>query len=239
MPVPGPSCPPPRRPPPRCPPTRRLPLVLAAAADLVLPAACAGCARPGPSWCPRCAAALAAGPQASDLPDGTPVHAAAVHAGPARELLLAVKERGRAEVREVVALALAGRVDALAGSVPVRLVPVPTRAASRRRRGGDLVADLAARAARHRRAGGAPTAVARSLRVRRRVVDQTELGAAGRRANLAGAFAASGPVPHGPCVVVDDVVTTGATAAEAVRALRAAGAGRVLGVVGFTLARPA
>ena len=66
-------------------------------------------------------------------------------------------------------------------------------------------------------------------------LDQTELDAAGRRANLAGAFALHGPAPVGPCVVLDDVVTTTATAGEAVRALRAGGA-RVIGVLCVTLA---
>lgn len=229
--------PPPPGSPPPAPPHRPLRSVLAAAADLVLPGTCAGCGHPGPRWCPPCATALAAAPQVSVLGDGTPVHAAALHAGPARDLLLAVKERGRAEARDVVAAALAHVVTALAGPRPVVLVPVPARAASRRLRGGDLVADLAARAARDRRAAGVPTRVERVLRVRRRVLDQTALDAAGRRANLAGALVAVGAVPPGPCVVVDDVVTTGATAAEAVRALRAAGARKVLGVAALTAAR--
>ncbi|WP_369068760.1 ComF family protein [Kineococcus terrestris] len=203
----------------------------AAAADLVWSASCAGCARPGTPWCGSCAAATgrwAAG-AAARLPDGTPVHAADEHAGAARALLLAVKEGARAELRpaagHLLAAALAGAVRE--GSVddgPVVLVPVPARRASRRARGGDLVADLAARAARSRRARGHPAAVARALVVHRRVADQTRLGAAGRRRNVEGAFRLVGAAPAGACVVVDDVVTTGATAGEAVRALRRGGA---------------
>ncbi|WP_432572819.1 ComF family protein [Kineococcus sp. SYSU DK005] len=240
-----PHDPPPRPPADGPPPAAARPgpaALLRAAADLLWPAACGGCARPGPVWCPACARALAAGPRRLELADGTALVAAAAHAGPARELLLEVKERHRAELRPVAAAALAGAVGALVDGAPpgapLPLVPVPSRRASRRERGGDLVADLAARAAAHRRAAGAPTAVVRALRVRRRVVDQTLLGARERRANLAGAFAVRGPVPPGPCVVVDDVATTTATAAEAVRALRAAGA-RVLGVACLTAAAPA
>ncbi len=214
------------------------PGVLRAAADLLWPATCGGCARPGTSWCGACARALGARPARLELADGTPVRAAAAHAGPARELLLEVKERRRAELRPVAAAALAGAVAALPGpGGPVLLVPVPSRRASRRARGGDLVADLAARAAARERADGRPTAVVRALRVRRAVTDQTLLGARQRRANLDGAFAVRGPAPQAPCVVVDDVVTTTATAAEAVRALRAAGA-VVLGVACLTASVP-
>ena len=152
------------------------------------------------------------------------MHAAAAHAGSARALLLAVKEGARAEVRDVAAAALTGAVAAARPAGPVVLVPVPSRAASRRRRGDDLVADLAARVAQRRRRAGGEAGVARVLALRRRVADQTDLDADGRRRNLEGALRVLGPPPRGPCVVVDDVVTTTTTAAEAVRALRHAGA---------------
>ncbi|NIZ93077.1 ComF family protein, partial [Kineosporiaceae bacterium B12] len=72
---------------------------LAGAADLLWPSSCAGCARPATSWCRGCAAALAGSGAVASLGDGTPVLAAAPHEGPARSLLLAVKEHRRAEVR--------------------------------------------------------------------------------------------------------------------------------------------
>jgi predicted amidophosphoribosyltransferase len=71
-----------------------------------------------------------------------------------------------------------------------------------------------------------------ALRHVRRVRDQGELGATERRANLRGALAVRPAVRQAlvgrSCVVVDDVVTTGTTAAEAARALTEAGA-RVVG----------
>ncbi|GAB7193696.1 ComF family protein [Kineococcus sp. NUM-3379] len=210
----------------------RLGGALGGAADLVWAAACAGCGRAGVPWCPGCRAALAEAPEqvltGGGAGAGVPVLAAAVHAGAARALLLAVKEGGRAELRPVAAELLAGAVgrvhDLCARADPLVLVPVPSRWASRRRRGGDLVADLAARAAALARAEGGRVRVVRGLRLRRRVVDQAALDRAARQVNVAGALRWAGPPPDGPCAVLDDVVTTGATAREAVRALRAAGA---------------
>lgn len=114
------------------------------------------------------------------------------------------------------------------------VVPVPTSRAARRKRGGDLMADLAREAARRCRPGwpGPPPEPVLALRHVRAVRDQAALGASERRANVYGALAVRPGtrrfVAGRRCVVVDDVLTTGATAAEAARALTAAGA-RVVG----------
>lgn len=197
--------------------------------DLLLPQRCAGCAAAAGPLCPGCAAELAGPPgrhRPRPCPPGLPeCWAAAAYAGAARRLILAYKERGRTALAPLLADRLAAAVAAALPYPPGRvvLVPVPSARAARRARGHDPVGRLAALAARRLARAGLPAAAAPVLGPRRRVADQAGLDAAGRAANLRGAFAAVRPVPPGECVIVDDVITTGATLAEAARALCAAG----------------
>ncbi|QKG25163.1 ComF family protein [Actinomadura verrucosospora] len=109
---------------------------------------------------------------------------------------------------------------------PMAVVWVPSRREATRRRGHDPLGRAVEVAVHRLRAGGVRVAAVSGLRQRRRVADQAGLGAKARRDNLSGALEAVPQAPLGGrrVVLVDDVVTTGASLAEAARALRAAGA---------------
>ncbi|MFF0816525.1 ComF family protein [Rhodococcus sp. NPDC003318] len=202
--------------------------------DLVLPRECGGCRAVGTLWCPRCAEQLAGEPiaVAPRVDPGPPVWALGTHAGPRREAVVAAKERGRRDLTRPLGTALADALRALreAGEIDppelarLTLVPAPTRPRAARARGGDPVLATARRAASA--LDREPVRVAPILKFSAGVKDSVGLSARERVANLTGRIRVAPTRATGPsdCVVLtDDVLTTGATAAESVRALAAAG----------------
>jgi len=148
--------------------------------------------------------------------------ALAAYAGSLRGALLGYKERGRYALAGPLGDRLADVVRAALGRPgPVLLVPVPGTAAAARDRYGDHMLRLARRSARTLGRHGWPAAVASPLRAARRP-DSAGLSSTDRLRVAAAAFTAVpgrvGPVRAAVAagarvVVVDDVVTTGATLA--------------------------
>ncbi|MEZ7754663.1 phosphoribosyltransferase family protein [Microbacterium paraoxydans] len=193
--------------------TTRIGALVAETGALLLAASCAGCEHPGTVLCDSCLGALAPVPREVRTPDGLRVQAALVLDGPAASCIRRLKGAGQTVLARPLGAALAAVL--LPTLVPgAWVIPVPTSRAAFRRRGYRVPELLV------RRAGVEPQRV---LAVTRRVRDQRELPAAARSDNVRGAMRARRQGHGAPAVVVDDVVTTGATLDESTRALTAAG----------------
>lgn len=212
--------------------------------SLLLPVGCAGCGRDDEPWCPDCRALLR-GPARRcedragrlDRLDGRtpPWWALTDFTGPVRRAVTAWKDHGRSDLTAPFADGLRrgarAMVPTLTGCGPVLVVPLPSTAAARRARGWDPVGTLAGVVADELVRRGVPASSGNVLR-RTPGADQSGLSARDRARNLAGHVLVRRPsrVLGAQVVLVDDVLTTRATAAAASDVLVAAGA-RVRGGV--------
>ncbi len=193
--------------------------------DLMLPLACGGCGAPSTRWCEACACAFSAEPVVvtTRVDPGVPILSLGRYAGARRQAIVTMKDRGRRDLTVPLGAALARGVDQLLRwhlvEQPVTLVPAPTRWIAARGRGGDPVTAVATVATRI-----PGVHVASLLRMKMGARDSVGLSISARQHNVAGRVALRrAPRPATELVLVDDVVTTGATVAESVRVLKSAG----------------
>lgn len=225
---------------------------LDAVVDVLLPPACVACDEvlPGPvGFCERCAAEVLELPtvhcercaEPGAFPRGLcractvgvpwdRAYAPFEHEGAVARAIHRFKYEDRSDLSRPLGLLLEALTRARLAQMPGVLVPLPLHEARFRERKFDQAALLAATLAERTGRRVEPEWLVRTRDTRR----QVGLSEADREMNVRGAFKAAAAVRGEDVVVVDDVLTSGATAREAARALKEAGAARVFVV---TLAR--
>lgn len=201
---------------------------------LLMPVECAGCDIHDRALCSECARSLVAQPSLHSTPQHLAVYCALPYEGRLRRVLLAFKNQHRTDLSRPLANALmpaltrAIEKSQVAGwpATSLDIVAVPSgRRAFRVRGYHPMALVLRAAGVRH----------ARVLRVAQETQSQKLLSAEQRALNVQGAFVSTRSLAGIRVIIVDDVLTTGATIDEAARAIFAAG-GTVVGAatIGFT-----
>lgn len=141
-----------------------------------------------------------------------------------RALVAGAKFQGRLDQARLLGLCLARAVLETNIERPDLIIPVPLHPRRLRERGYNQALEIA-----HALSGETAIPVAAGLCLRKRAITpQERLDKEARRRNVHGAFAIKSLLGVGHVAILDDVVTTGSTAAEVARVLRQAGAERIL-----------
>lgn len=192
------------------------------AVGVLLPVSCAGCKTDGRGLCSNCVLLLAPVGFRQRLVGGLEILSALRYEGPVRSVILEYKEHGRTDVAAQLARPFAAVIRAAtrraerAGGRTVELVAVPPSRQAFQRRGFDPVALLA----RHARSPLTARILARpAVRGSQKALDVEQ-----RALNAAFSLRARGPLGGRKFLLIDDVVTSGATLREATRALEQEGA---------------
>ena len=200
--------------------------------DLIFPSRCAVCDCSGKNLCDSCRSLIWLQPQEFNI-SGLTVQSVTNYSDEISKLLVALKEKSQS----ALITELATMLDPIIQKIPpsestVFLVPAPSRPGNFTKRGFHPMLLLAQAIANH----NSKLRVLNALSFSREVKDQVGLSATERIANLAFSMSLNQQVAGKICYLLDDVVTTGATALEAARVLRLGGA-TVAGVLALSYSK--
>ena len=188
-------------------------------AQLIFPTRCYGCNRLGLSICTECRREWIPHYYKTHV-QHLKVHSALLYTPTASKILLAAKENSIQGADDLLISAIIHVLHkAKLDSQYFQLVPIPSSKSSQRRRGRSFMVEMTKMISREMH-----LPVNDCLQLTRRVADQSGLTRDQRKTNLEGAFSVKpGAILRGDLILIDDVVTTGATLSEAARALNSQG----------------
>ncbi len=202
--------------------------------QMLFPTTCLICALPGPWLCNPCEEKISRVPTGGEI-GGMKLWAGAYYGDELSQLILLAKEQNSAPARNylaqlIVEAFMSAAIIPIQGSA-VTLIPIPSSSAANRQRGFRHSYLLARRTASLiERATSQQVEVKEGLRVNRKIADQSNLNRGERERNLSGAYSVDNrhirrstqQVPE-RIFLIDDLVTSGSSIREGLRALQELG----------------
>jgi predicted amidophosphoribosyltransferase len=200
--------------------------------QLMFPTRCLGCHKLSSIICANCSMEWRKSKYLTQLPALT-VHSTILYTPVAAKIILAAKENGAASADNLLIDAIMWQIQNLQINFNnIRLVPIPSSKRSIRNRGRSFVIDIAQQISQQT---GIP--VLDCLNLTGKTIDQSRLNRKQRLENMKGAISMKA-VARGELLLIDDVITTGATLKEAARALNSQGFHAQISAITACVAQP-
>lgn len=191
--------------------------------ELIYPEICLCCGKTGAKICDSCSRYWLAKPNRSKV-ENIWLFFVATYDEATSQVILAAKEAGNKDAVRLIARSIASSVSFaivnLGISQPINLVTIPSQLSAIRRRGRDHIKDLAQEVIIQLNQQDINAICLPILKPIKKIKDQSDLNGLQRKENMNHAFTVkSSPISQSTVILIDDLVTTGASIQEGVRAL--------------------
>ena len=191
--------------------------------ELIYPNICISCGKTGVKICLNCSKCWLANPNKSKVEDNY-LFFVTKYDETTSPIILAAKESGNREAVKLIARSIASSISFailnLGIAQPVNLVTIPSQLSAIRRRGRDHINDLAQEVIIQLNQQNIDAICLPILKPIKKIKDQSDLNGLQRKENMSHAFIVkNSPISQSAVILIDDLVTTGASIQEGVRAL--------------------
>jgi len=191
--------------------------------ELIYPNICLCCSKTGAKICHNCSKYWLANPNKSKVENNC-LFFVTVYDETTSPIILAAKESGNREAVKLIARSITSSISFailnLGISQPINLVTVPSQLSAIRRRGRDHIKDLVQEVIIQLNQQNIDAIYLPILKPIKKIKDQSDLNGLQRKENMSHAFIVkSSSISQSAVILIDDLVTTGASIQEGVRAL--------------------
>ena len=191
--------------------------------ELIYPNICLSCGKTGAKICHNCSKYWLAKPNKSKI-ENNYLFFVATYDESTSPIILAAKESGSREAVKLIARSIACSISFAISNLdiskPINLITIPSQLSAIRKRGRDHIKDLVLEVIIQLDLQNIDAIYLPILKPRKKIKDQSNLNGLQRKENMSHAFIAkSSPISQSAVILIDDLVTTGASVQEGVRAL--------------------